>query len=491
MLSMKKLLGRENLSAQKSRLKQTRIYQKLFESSLNGRKLEGGNDLDHNQVYNLIGERICGVSLSDIDPTILASVKRAILDAVVSILLGVGTEEGRAVVKFSDKYSVVDGRCAIPNSNKLYSCSQAAYAMAALSQIHDVNDGHATAGDSGGSYHPGRVIVPVSLALAQEVKMTGAEFLLMVVIGYDTALNVRNGPLGGASDSYGAAAAACVAFGLSKKESAFALKLAGFSASQSGGQDFEVNNLTCAQQAKGAVESAELVRCAYPISAGFNPLKGGFNYTPTEQVGSKINELYFKPYPSCRYTHPIIDAALKLRVELLSVLDQIEKIEIILPKGGASGTAHLIGCDEYYKSYQFSASYCAAAALVDGEVGLKQFTNERTSDPLIQKLQGKSTFSYFEYGPPKEGKSKDNIFGMLKVELAGGKKFSYYVGEPLGSIGNPLANKDIAKKLERWAGLSLVDSMCLVDKVMELEESDTLDGFLLYIQELGIELAQV
>lgn len=445
--------------------------------------LENERMLDHDQVYSDVAEWVAKVQPNDLDASIVVGAKRAALDAIVSVLLGVASKEGCAIIKFVENSSNTHGNCAIAGSSETFSCSQAAYSMAALSQVHDVNDGHATAGNSGGSYHPGRVIVPTSLAAAQANDLTGLQFLSAVVIGYDVALNIMGGPLGGSSDAYGAAALVSCAYNLSVSETAFAIKLSGFSSSQTGGQDFEVNNLTCAQQAKGAVDAVELIRCGYPVSNGFNPLRGGFQFNKPIIFGDKLNELYFKPYPACRYIHPVIDATLKIRHELKGSFDEIKKIEVYTPPGGASGTTHRIGSSKYYKSYQFSMSYCVAASLLDGVFGLDQVTPSRTANKRIHEIQSKVEFYELD-----QSLIIKPISGKIRVELMDGKVFSHQVDDAYGSPENPLSNESIVKKLSDWTVLTTDDACGLLKRVMEVDKKDSVEELMSYIQLLGNKL---
>ena len=445
--------------------------------------LENERMRDHDQIYSDVAEWVITAQSDKLDSSIVLGVKRAALDAIVSILLGVASKEGCAIIKFIESSTNADGRCFIPGSSKTFSCSESAYSMVALAQVHDVNDGHATAGNFGGSYHPGRVVVPTSLAAAQANNLTGLQFLSAISIGYDVALNIMGGPLGGSSDAYGAAALVSYANNLTESETAFAIKLSGFSSSQTGGQDFEVNNLTCAQQAKGAVDAIELIRCGYPISNGFNPLRGGFKFNKPVISGDKLNELYFKPYPTCRYIHPFIDAVLEIRHELIGYFDQIKKIDLYVPPGGASGTTHRIGSGEYYKSYQFSMSYCVAASLLDGTFGLEQVTPNRTDNQQLQELQ-----SLVEFNELDQSMIIKPISGLVRVELVDGKVFSHQIDNPYGSPENPLSNEAIVMKLSNWTVLTTDDARRLLECVMEVDKKDSIEELISYIQLLGNKL---
>ena len=466
----------------KSKIKQTRPYQFFFRSKVQNLNLDASRD--ENQVLDDIASWVVSAESSELDYSTMVAAKRAVLDALVALILGTQSTEGHSILRFAEILSGARRKCYIYSSKGKLSCSLAAYAGSALCQVHDVNDGHPAQGEKGASFHPGRVIVPTALALAQEANLTGKQFLKSVAIGYDVALNVMNGPIGSPSDAYGASAVACYAYGLSKEEVSFALRLAGFSASKSGAEDFEVNNLTCAQQARGGVESAEMVRLGYPISKSLPSRCQLFRFDTPENLGVTLKDLYFKPYPSCRYTHPFIEAAFELRPKVIEKLDSIKVITICLQKAWF-GIAYKIGPREYFKSYQFSASYCTVLALIDGQVGLQQFTPECTDDELAQSIQNKVIFK--EYHTESATSHSQNSFlgGSLKIELNDGSIFTHDITVARGSAENPLTNEELVMKLVDWNVISLEKAEGLINIVMSLDTMNTMDELIHYLQELG------
>lgn len=254
---------------------------------------------------------------------------------------------------------------------------QKAFLLASLAQIHDANDGNSVAGKAGASYHPGRVLVPVSIATALHSRVSGKTMLKQLAIGYDVSLSVFGAPLDAPADAYGAASAASVALGLDVASTCFAIRVAGFMAPKSGAEDFETNNLTIAQQAAMGVLAAELVIGGYPPSKTQFETSNNFRFTPPIYVGQTLHTLYFKPYPACRYTHGYIEAILRTRPKIQTELNYIQSIEIDIPTR-LYGPHRKVGPGEYYKSYQFSTPYVVCAALVDGMLDLSSFNEGRT-----------------------------------------------------------------------------------------------------------------
>lgn len=100
----------------------------------------------------------------------------------------------------------------------------------------------------------------------------------------------------------------------------------------------------------------------------------------------EIDRLSFKPYPTCRLTHPAIGAALELRRELGDAAGRIERVELII---GAQ--AHdVVGRDTPERraprnavTAQFSVAWAVAVALAYGEVTPNQLAREVPPTPAL------------------------------------------------------------------------------------------------------------
>jgi 2-methylcitrate dehydratase PrpD len=91
-----------------------------------------------------------------------------------------------------------------------------------------------------------------------------------------------------------------------------------------------------------------------------------------------------KLYPSCAATHAALDAILDLKREERFDADDLEAIEVDVD----TLTPTLL---TYHRpstglEAKFSMPYCAAAAVVDGRVGIDTFQETRIRDPRVQSL---------------------------------------------------------------------------------------------------------
>jgi len=399
-----------------------------------------------------------------LDPAARQAAKRAVLDAAVAMLTGLTTPEGKALMQHA---AGTRGRCRVPGTAVATTAGEAALVGAALAQVHDGNDGHAGAAPRGPAYHPGRVVVPTALAMAQHGGLSGPAFLSAVAVGYDIALSVRDATVGAPPDAYGAAVGSAQALGLGREATAFALRVAGFNAPTSDPADFETNNLTVGQQARCGVEAATLVGLGYPVSGAKSFHCPEFGFQAPARHGATLEQLYFKPFTACRKTHPYVEAMLALRPGLVGRIDGIAEIRLFVGRGGC-GPAHRLGPGAGFKSYQFCIAYCAVAALLDGDLGPAQFRPERTADARLHGLQERCTYYEDDSGPGDR----------VEIVLADGSVLAHAVADVRGSSSNPLSEAEIADKLVRWAGGSIAGAGRLLGAVEALDEVDGVDGLL-------------
>src|ERR1700759_4870848 len=214
-----------------------------------------------------------------------------------------------------------------------YTPAGAAFLNGALAHSLDFDDTHAA-----GSLHPGAPVIPAALAAGEMVGAPGADVVAAVVAGYEMTCRIALAlPAGEHYDrgfhptatcgAFGAAAAAARVFGLSADQVEGAL---GTVLSQCGGSlQFLVNGAWTKRFQVGwascnGLMAATLVREGFKGAAEALEGRHGFlrayapNPNPARARGDlgtlfELRKTAVKPYPSCRYGHAGIDAALALR----------------------------------------------------------------------------------------------------------------------------------------------------------------------------------
>ena len=183
----------------------------------------------------------------------------------------------------------------------------------------------------------------------------------------------------------------------------------------------------------------------------------------------EFDRLSIKPYPTCRLTHPAISAALDLRAQLGRDAGKIERVELIV---GAQ--AHdVVGRDRPEKrapqtrvNAQFSVYWCAASALLYGEVTPRQLAEEIPPSPQLREWIGKISST-----PDPTAAQRDiggcrlrahGAFGTREVEQTSAK----------GHPDNPLTDEELFAKFKanlRYANVGERETAELADAIMNID----------------------
>jgi 2-methylcitrate dehydratase PrpD len=167
--------------------------------------------------------------------------------------------------------------------------------------------------------------------------------------------------------------------------------------------------------------------------------------TITENLGSKflMEGTAFKPYACGTMTQPFIDCGVKLGRDGLDP----SKVKSIIAKVG-EGTVHRLWEPVAEKqkpstpySAKFSGHFCSAIGIIDQAAGLKQFTEDRTTDPAVLALAAKITH---EIDPNDE--YPKNYSGQLIVTLDDGSVLDVRQPHLRGGIKEPLTREEIEAK---------------------------------------------
>jgi 2-methylcitrate dehydratase PrpD len=274
--------------------------------------------------------------------------------------------------------------------------------------------------------HPGAPVIPAALAEAERLDVSGATFLTALAVGYEVFCRIgaalgaggyERGFHGTAiSGIFGAVAAVGKLRGLDAKtiENAFGLALSKASGSmqylENGSWNKRVHPGFAAHDALLCVTMAEagVIGAASAIEGRYGVLTS-FTSTPQPEVlladlGRTWMLLHtaIKPYPSCRFTHAAVDAALALRGRFAPndrprVAMRIALSPVAWKIVGERLPAKLAPRNAV--DAQFSVYFQVAAAWLDGRVAWSSYLRIAapelvamtpriavTSDPTIKKL---------------------------------------------------------------------------------------------------------
>jgi aconitate decarboxylase len=171
----------------------------------------------------------------------------------------------------------------------------------------------------------------------------------------------------------------------------------------------------------------------------------------------------FKKYPCNYFTHRPIDAALALREEAGLKPAAIERVEIAFPRFEyVNRPQPKTGLDG-----KFSVQYTTAIALLDGEISIDSFTDERRFAPDAVELLKRTTLRYDDAIP----RDFDRMHVVVTATLKDGRSVSKKIDRLSGWIGYPLTREQRLKKFHSCARrvLEPVAAERIVERVEKLD----------------------
>jgi 2-methylcitrate dehydratase PrpD len=432
---------------------------------------------------------VAGLTLDALPTAVVERTRLLVLDLVGNAVRArYDAESTPALLAAVAALGLAEGSARIFADDRGYAPAGAALVNAVLGHSLDFDDTHAAA-----IVHPGAPVIPAALAAAEMVGASGAETSAAIVAGYEVALRLALAlPAGAHYDRgfhpsatcgvFGAAAAAARVFRLDAEHVASAL---GIALSQSAGSlQFLSNGAWTKRFQVGWAGMAGLV-AATLAREGFKgaaePIEGrhGFlnAYAPApvpERVTRDLGRVFevmatgVKPYPSCRWGHAGIDAALALRQELGLEPDEIESATLGVSRAGLL----LIGEPAAKKADprnvvdgQFSGPFVIAVALGTGRMDWDSY--RLLDDPAIRALLPKIACSN---DPEIEAEFPANMAGKLTLR-ARGRVFTRTVIVPRGEPAN---FPDEAAFRAKFAGLACAvlgdaGARALADDVLGLD----------------------
>ncbi len=411
-----------------------------------------------------------GITLDRLPPEVPARARLLLLDLIGNIVRARHDAESTpSFLNATRVLGLADGDAGVFGDVARYAPAGAAFLNGALAHSLDFDDTHAAA-----SLHPGAPVIPAALAAAEMAAASGADTLAAIIAGYELTCRIalalpaaehyaRGFHPTATCGAFGAAAAAGRVFGLD--EAAIAGALGTVLSQCAGSLQFLANGAWTKRFQVGWAAANGLV-AATLVQQGFkgaaDALEGthGFlrAYAPHPRPERAVQDLgrafelmatAVKPYPSCRYGHAGIDAAIALRTEHRLAAQEIDAVTLGLPKAGML----LIGEPAAQKADprsvvdgQFSGPFVIATALATGRMDWASYDN--LADPTVRALLPKVRC---EPDPEIEAEFPANMAGKLTVR-ARGTMFTRKVSVPKGEPANFLTEAELRAKFVSLAG---------------------------------------
>ncbi|MGH7121913.1 MAG: MmgE/PrpD family protein [Acetobacteraceae bacterium] len=405
-----------------------------------------------------------GLRLEKLPPQVVERSRFFVLDLIGNIVRARAEAESTpALLTGIAALGLGRGSAGVFGDPARYTPMGAALLNATLGHSLDFDDTHAA-----GSLHPGVTAIPAALAAGEMRGATGADVLAGIVAGYEVSCRLARAlPAGehyargfhptATCGTFGAAAAAGRVFGLAPEalQSAFGIAL-----SQSAGSlAFLADGAWTKRFQVGWAAMSGLAAATFAREGFKGPLtalegRHGFlhAYAPSphperalENLGAdyEIMHTAVKPYPSCRFGHAGIDAALALRLAHELRGEEIEAVRL----GTSQAGMRLIGEPAEQKADpknvvdgQFSGPFVLAVALATGRMTWDSY--RLLNDPIVRGLLPKIRC---EQDAEIEALLPRQMGGKVTIR-ARGQQFEKIVQVPKGEPESFLTEAEIRDK---------------------------------------------
>jgi len=122
---------------------------------------------------------------------------------------------------------------------------------------------------------------------------------------------------------------------------------------------------------------------------------------------------------------------------------------------------------------RFSLEYWLAMALLEKEVGIEQFVDEKVNDPRVQEFMKKIVFS------ASPGMLRHPV--KIKINMRNGNSYTKTYWPPKASSENPASDEDLIAKYRsctEWSGLTREETEKSIEFIMGIEKLKGINGLM-------------
>lgn len=394
------------------------------------------------------------------------------LDALANTLGGRNSVPGRKLQQWGQKQGNDAGRKAM--------------VAGGLTHILETDDLHRAS-----VTHPGCVVVPAVFALAEREGSSGLEILTAILQGFEAMCRVGSAVGPGhyriwhntaTCGPFGSAMAASCLLDLDDEQAMYALGNAG--TQSSGLWEFLATgamskHLHAGRAAEAGIAAADLAELGFTGPPQILEGQKGFFaatcidakpelVTAQPDAPWQLPLTSIKPWPSCRHTHPAIDAALEIHNLLQG--REIVSVHIDTYQAAMDVCDRPMPDSEY--AAKFSIYHCVAAALDAGHVVFESFSEDSRARlaPLRQKTTAVVADPYAKDYPDSWGSA-------VTVCTVDGEKVTVCRTAAKGDPESALSHDEMVSKAQMLllhGGFTEADSQRLINAILSLPT--TTDG---------------
>jgi 2-methylcitrate dehydratase PrpD len=431
----------------------------------------------------------------DIPKPVVRRTKELFLDWVGAALAGRGARPVEAMDRFARQMGPDRGDAEILVSRRHTSPLFAAMVNAASSHVAEQDDVH-----NGAAFHPGTVVFPPALAVAQTIGSSGPELLTAAVAGYEVGIRVGEF-LGrshykifhttGTAGTLAAAAATGRLLRLSPEQMLHAFGSAG---TQAAGLWEFLRDAADSKQLHTAKAASDGLLSAYLAKEGFRGAKrilegpqgmaAGMSkdadpFKLTDRLAERwaLLETSFKYHASCRHTHSAADAFLHLLNDSRTKPDDITRVTVRLYQSAIDVLSPVDNPQTVHQS-KFSMGAVLGLIAIFRRAGVREF-EASFNDPRVVALRKKV---FMEFDPELDDLYPQYWGAKITVETADKRTLHSRCNEPKGDPGNTLTRAELEEKaltLAEYSGAATAAEMKeIFARIADFESAEKIEPFL-------------
>jgi 2-methylcitrate dehydratase PrpD len=379
-----------------------------------------------------------------------------------SILAGSTSKPVKAMATFANQMGPGDGPSEDLVQRSKTTPYFAAMVNAASAHVAEQDDVH-----NGAVFHPGAVVFPPALAVAQAIGASGKAFITACVAGYE--VGIRVGEFLGRSHykifhttatagNLAAATAVGRLLNLNADQMLHAIGSAGTTAA--GLWEFlrdaaDAKQLHTAHAVTAGMQAAYLAQAGFTgaqrILEGAQGMGAGMSQDAdasklVDRLGVRwaLIETSFKFHASCRHTHPAADALQAAMKNNGLTVDQIESVVTHVHQGAIDVLGPVTDPQTVHQS-KFSMGTVLALIALNDAADLKGF-DEALGNEVVTAFRDRVSMVLDD---EVDGAYPQRWIGKVTVTTKDGQTFDGRVDEPKGDPGNTLSRPEIEEKVMR------------------------------------------
>lgn len=419
------------------------------------------------------------LSYADVPADVLEYTKSIILKTIAGIAAGSVHPSGAKVASLV-KSKRLPADVSIVRGGFKTSLWEAIFLNSFFAHVQELEDDRI-----GGGVSWDITVVSILLALAEQRKLTGKEFLTAVVVGLEAhtrtcLFSAEHRGLTVVPGAAGPAIGAAKALGLNAQETAMAMGLALSSANLSfvnfGTDTHFFESSIHSVQAVAAAEMASLGMTSNPDIVRYLAKLLGEDRVRAEDfvrdLGKNwlLTEIMIKKYPCCFMVHRQVDSLLKIKRSQNLTYDDVATIKVHATPGDQL-------CDrpdpKTVGELQFSFQHTLGTALLNDGLTLADFTERAATEPRLVDARAKVDVQI----DPEGSKFVMVDPSRISIVTTSGQEFADERMYPIGSKHDPLSATDMRAVYGQFInGLYPQDDVDeIADLVLQIEHLESIE----------------